>query len=161
MPAYKFRSTWSGLVTLTADHRSDVNATVTAGDDVSASWPSDGSMMFNGALLTARDQYRLRRRTSGRTCQVDTATDIWKKAVAGAKLEIEKTEEVEGKTGPVFLMHSNDKKLVVNMDAHKLALCQEVGQVATWRASDASSAIVGYTLDETPACILMPLRPVS
>jgi len=117
--------------------------------------------MFNGALLTARDQYRLRRRTSGRTCQVDTAADIWKKAVDGADIGITKTEEVEGKTGPVFLMHSDDKKLVVNVCANKLALCEEVGQVATWRASDASSAIVGYTLDGTPACILMPLRSVS
>ena len=161
MPAYKFRATWGGLVTLTADHRSDVNAPVPAENDVSASWPSDGSMMFNGALLTARDQYRLRRRTSGRTCQVDTATDIWKKAVDGADIGISKTEEVEGKYGPMVLMHSDDKKLVVNMDANKMALCEEVGQVNTWRASDASSAIVGYTLDETPACILMPLRPVS
>lgn len=156
------RDSWKGAIAVTDGHVSDCTAPVPTADDVSAIFPTDGTMMFDGGRLTKRDNARLLRRRQDRRTTLESARPIWNDNVASAVTRVYPTdgpmtsERNDGR--PIQMFHSHDKRLCLYLDASRYKLASTVGKVENWKAPKAQGGgVVGYDKKGNATVIIMPV----
>ena len=160
----KFAAPINGVATLEKE-------TFVSGANVSASYPTDGSMMFDGAMISKSDTRRLLRRSfdpnKRSPSALSSAVLIWNTAVQAKAEKLATTSDpfvVEsiGPDRPVIKLGTVQGH-TVTVDASRYSLADSIGQVEYWyRQTDNGSAraLIGRQFGGNVSVILMPLAKV-
>ena len=163
------RHAWNGAVTLFDDISKGEQ--LESGANVSASYPTDGSMMYDGAMISKSDTRRLLRRSfdpnKRSPSALSSAVEIWRHAVQANAEKLATTSDpfvVEsiGPDRPVINLHTVQGH-AVTVDASRYSLADSIGKVEYWyRQTDNGSAraLIGRQFDGVASVILMPLAKV-
>ena len=165
------RHAWNGAIALYDQHVADRSAPIADDNNRSAEYPTDGSMMFDGAMISKGDNRRLLRRSfdpNKRTpSALSSAVLIWNTAVQANAEKLATTSDpfvVEsiGPDRPVINLHTVQGH-AVTVDASRYSLADSIGQVEYWyRQTDNGSAraLIGRQFGGNASVILMPLAKV-
>jgi len=165
------RHAWNGAITLYDQHVADRSAPIADDNNRSAEYPTDGSMMFDGAMISKGDTRRLLRRSfdpnKRSPSALSSAVLIWTTAVQANAEKLATTSDpfvVEsiGPDRPVIKLGTVQGH-AVTVDASRYSLADSIGQVEYWyRQTDNGSAraLIGRQFDGVATVILMPLAKV-
>jgi len=165
------RHAWNGAITLYDQHVADRSAPIADDNNRSAEYPTDGSMMFDGAMISKGDTRRLLRRSfdpnKRSPSALSSAVLIWTTAVQANAEKLATTSDpfvVEsiGPDRPVIKLGTVQGH-AVTVDASRYSLADSIGQVEYWyRQTDNGSAraLIGRQFGGNASVILMPLAKV-